>query len=362
MNEQSEMRPGNGNYLAPTVYALKGWVYNLFPVPKKNAVATNDLDNAITLLRFNGDNLRYWHVNRNYTDENSGDYSFFFMDVYSDEEIGYSQTRGFARIWMDGLRVEEYTIVKGLDGLIGRVECLDHSKGLFAFSVLMPNGDNESRTLKVLKFKGNDFAVMRSMPAGFVSVGYNPPWRVYDGKILIYDIEKRRVTALDAELNATDHPFASAFNKGGINDDVEEFVIHRTCPFALVYTEGIHTPPELYLLRWDSEEEQRVQPLLLENASAFADFHPKYFDGLQLSPDGKWLVMRDKTGDSRNPTFVAFPIDSRYPFFLGEPLILGKVLREDAWPESSAWTTDPVSFVVTDGLALYRWELGSMGR
>jgi hypothetical protein len=54
------------------------------------------------------------------------------------------------------------------------------------------------------------------------------------------------------------------------------------------------------------------------------------------------------------------PKIDRNPLFIGEPLYLGKVMREDATPTSSAWIQKPVSFVVSDGLVLYKWDLDNV--
>jgi hypothetical protein len=84
----------------------------------------------------------------------------------------------------------------------------------------------------------------------------------------------------------------------------------------------------------------------------------------QFSPDGKWLVFRDDSEmilqSIANPTFVAMPVDANNPMFLGKPRILGKVMRENARPTSTAWITKPLSFVVSDGKVLYKWELNNL--
>jgi hypothetical protein len=45
---------------------------------------------------------------------------------------------------------------------------------------------------------------------------------------------------------------------------------------------------------------------------------------------------------------------------LGKPQVLGKVLRENARPTSTAWIAKPLSFVVSDGQVLYKWELDGL--
>lgn len=47
---------------------------------------------------------------------------------------------------------------------------------------------------------------------------------------------------------------------------------------------------------------------------------------------------------------------------IGKPQMLGKVMRENAYPTSTAWIKEPLSFVVSDGLVLYKWELNNLPR
>jgi hypothetical protein len=38
------------------------------------------------------------------------------------------------------------------------------------------------------------------------------------------------------------------------------------------------------------------------------------------------------------------------------------VMRQNAQPTSTAWITSPLSFVVSDGQVLYKWELNKFER
>ena len=75
-------------------------------------------------------------------------------------------------------------------------------------------------------------------------------------------------------------------------------------------------------------------------------------------------MFRDETESRENPIFISIPVSKESPNFLGNPLYLGKVLREGIMMEAKgcAWIKDPTSFVVTDGLVLYKWELGNIDK
>ena len=66
--------------------------------------------------------------------------------------------------------------------------------------------------------------------------------------------------------------------------------------------------------------------------------------------------------DIANPTFVAMPVDVNREMPLGQPKNLGKVMRRNACPTSTAWIKEPLSFVVSDGKVLYKWELENLPR
>jgi hypothetical protein len=122
----------------------------------------------------------------------------------------------------------------------------------------------------------------------------------------------------------------------------------------------------LYLFRWDEpDEKKQFVPLLSVAGSLWNSYNPvKEMSQLTFSPDGKWLVFRDGSIRGKdlkscdNPVFVAVPISEKNSLYLGKPVKLGKVIREDATgPTGTAWTTKPTAFVMCDGMLIYRWNL-----
>jgi hypothetical protein len=53
-------------------------------------------------------------------------------------------------------------------------------------------------------------------------------------------------------------------------------------------------------------------------------------------------------------------VSEKNPFFLGEPIFMGRTLLKDNYLTTTAWTTEPTAFVAADGLALYKWDLGNL--
>ena len=126
----------------------------------------------------------------------------------------------------------------------------------------------------------------------------------------------------------------------------------------------------VWLVRWnDPDPEKHVVELLSQEISMFSDYSNikgLTCSGFQFSPDGRWLVFRDESEEVLqnipNPTFVAMPVDGDRQMPLGKPKVLGKVMRDNAQPTSTAWIKKPLSFVVSDGLVLYKWELDGLKR
>jgi hypothetical protein len=77
---------------------------------------------------------------------------------------------------------------------------------------------------------------------------------------------------------------------------------------------------------------------------------------MQLSPDGRWFVIKDGSARKEAHFFIAIPIDPDNPLYFGKPRLLGRHLG-NAESISTAWTENPLSFVACYGNTLYRWEL-----
>ncbi len=235
-------------------------------------------------------------------------------------------------------------------------------------------------------------------PAG-IKKDYTEPWFVYDDKIFIYTDSTTKLEAFDASFKPVRHPLAEVFNAISGFRCMQEIVVHPTLPFAIIHETGKvpdwdkieKLPPEirdktsdialaerfryvLYLLRWTyPDEKQRLVPIVSDVYSIWNSYKPDSYSHFTFSPDGKWLVFRDETGNSNNPNFVAVPINQTMSplqpsqpndellksLYLGKPIKLGRVVRkESTGPMGTAWTTDPTAFVMTDGVAICKWDLG----
>jgi hypothetical protein len=386
----------------PLMYGLKNQADKIFTVPGVNRVGTLQYDNGLTMIDMADDeHLKYKLIAKNYDDEIFGDYVYSFSPIYSENEFLYSQAYDVYKINLSSGEVTSYDLYKTLlkkSGInIHRIQ-LVNKPGTFLLEFQMPNVDHEIKEGKLITFSDN-VKVGDSLKLGFHSYSYDQPWQYNNGIIFTYDSVANKIICHTSEFKDTTHPFAEIFNRNNCTfRKLKEFSIHPKLPFgvvieigkdidwekydklpptlerekitdALVVQASIHA---LYLIRWDTPDtNKQFVPLFTEPASVIPGLHPLTYSDFQWSPDGKWLVFRDETqyqeykyGNltaEENPVFIALPVSEKNQLFIGEPLYLGKVMREKATPQSSAWIQKPVSFVVSDGLMLYKWDLDNVG-
>jgi outer membrane protein assembly factor BamB len=379
----------------PETYCA-GYIDHIFAVPEPNAIGTNDLDNAVKVLTFKPDNeLEEKTIKKDFLEMVSGPFDFRFLPVVSDEEIAYSQTRGFIIVNVKKKDVAIHTIEwKALTGSdIGNVAILDGKTKTFVFEMWgeSPYSGENSKVLRVLRFTNDKMDTLGERPAGVRKLSYTEPWFVYNGTIFIYTDSTTKLEAFDANFKPVRHALAEAFNALKSFRSMLEIVVHPTLPFAILVEVGKfpdlaklqekfkHLPPiaqdaatepfykeanrhVLYLFRWTHpDEKQRLLPIVSDVYSIWDSYKPGSYSNFTFSPDGKWLVFRDETGASNNPNFMAVPIsEKKDPLYLGKPINLGRVMRkESTGPTGTAWATGPTAFVMSDGAAIYKWNLGS---
>lgn len=382
--------------LFPTVVGVGKEVENIFAVPQPDAVGTIDIDNAISFLEFDNDKVKIRIIKKDFADEVSGEFDFSFLPVYSQEEIAYGQTR-----WMifQNIKTKENKtefIINNLDDLLGKIEVLDPADRLFVIETLKPHGfEGREKELLITRFDDSGYIVKNRVDAG-INTGYNEPWSTSNGKLFVYNHEKKVFKVFGKDGLPDSHPVQWAFqNNSEKFRRIKEMVFHPTLPFVLLVEIGEFpdlselralrdsgkitmdkyyqlerplseeaTRHSIRLIRWDTDDSaKQVLPLISKMGNLIPSIdNVKQCSDFQFSPDGKWLVFRDETESRTNPVFIGIPVNEDSPTFFGEPLFLGSVLRKEKMIEAkgSAWSTDPTSFVVTDGLVLYKWELGNV--
>jgi hypothetical protein len=239
----------------------------------------------------------------------------------------------------------------------------------FLIQVRRANGDLRDRVLQVVRFdlKGNFEVLAELEQIGRHYGEKGEPWSFSGSTFINYNRKDTLLEAFDLHFKPVQHPLCSLFNNRKAYDvditRLNSFITHPHLPFALLkeYIEGRGS--RIWLLRWNrSSKEESFIELIGQKLSVFSDIKKLIATHFEISPDGKWLVFRDGSEEPKNPMFIAMPIDEDEEYFLGKPKMLGKVLRKNAGPVSSAWIAEPPSYVVSDGMVLYKWELEHLRR
>ena len=383
----------------PDIYCPEEYTDHIFAVPVENTVGTNDIDNAVSLLHFKKDSrLDRQVIKKDFMEMVTGPFDFRYLPVWSENEIAYSQAKAFLIINLHKKNVETHIICDGIfSGDIGNVAVLDSATRTFVFEILMSAGENERKVLQVIRFDNDTFNILSEHPAGMKTCSYTEPWFIYQNTIFIYNDSTTSIDTYDENFQNLNHPLSDAFKeKRNTFRCLREILVHPFLPFALVVEHGKWPTKDqlskfdsltglewdkatdilyneanrrvLYLFRWTHPDpKQRLIPLVSSAGSIWNSYNPENaYSDFTFSPDGRWVVFRDKSESGDNPVFVAVPVDEKNPLLLGKPVKLGKTAREGSTgPAGTAWSTGPTAFVMCDGAVLYRWVLDdveTMGR
>jgi hypothetical protein len=99
--------------LEPKIYNIKKTeLWGLMQIPVDNAVATNRMTNtnAVILIEFKGDKAKYKTVAKNFKDYVGGG-KIQYLPIFSEDTIGYSQTRGFNLLNINRTKNRYYSII-----------------------------------------------------------------------------------------------------------------------------------------------------------------------------------------------------------------------------------------------------------
>ena len=372
MKTHYNLQYGKNPDIWPVMVGLKDDMTDIFSVPIENAVGTNCLNNAITALRFKDDKIEYDELKRNFV-EGVGIGDKFYPDMVNGPWIGYTQTRGFLLFNTHDKHGIRYMPPMTGDEYYTGVKTFDESNLQFVFQKKEAYWPEGIRHLQLLEFKPDGtFKTLAEMKAGAHEIKYVEPWAIQNKTLFVYKNDSVKIGAFDKEFKSVHHPFCDLFNSLEDFKRLDQIVFHPNAPIAIIVEierKG-RNKYWAYLACWQNKDPEKwFVELLGQEISMFTEWRD--LKGLkcshfEFSPDGKWLIFRDDSEmvlqNVANPTFVAMPVDVNREMPLGKPKILGKVMREHAQPTSTAWISKPLSFVVSDGFVLYKWELDNLKR
>ena len=342
----------------------------IFSVPFKNSVGTFDLDNELSILEFDGDNvirktvMKYNPATFPYSSSDK----FAYLPLNSEEIIHWANTAmdifSISKKEQIAFGIKEYSdaydYVTPLDKNQYIFLCKMHA-GFAKLRIIAANIPISFAGDKINGGFGTYKVIAERKFENERLLGGTDFW-INNKTIFAYD---STMLAFDERLQQVDHPLARLINEKKIQ--LHSFAVHSTLPFAiaryLIYDEKYNATNFYFLIRWQHQDrKQQMIPLplagVLQNPADSIKVDLSHFE---FSPDGKWLLIKDYSRDppgSDNPDLYVFPVDSGNPMYLGSPLYLGNAGRVGAKKQESAcWIADPVSYVMCDGMVVYKWEM-----
>lgn len=321
--------------LTPQVYKMNASSsLSLFPVPFDNAVGTNDITNAVTIISFPNGKLDQENYFRKALDDIQGGGTY--LPVISQDLIGFGQTRVFYLFNFKTKTAEEYRIVYSIDATIEQIAIADAQRRRFIFEIQEHKRGSVdvwdfTNSLHLIDLYGKQLNLLKKMLKGVGSI-----WATAYDRVFLWYFTEKEVEVFDMNLESSNHPLADALKRNKNKVDFSRLAPHPTLPFAILYGGDYGST----YISW-GEGRDKTPKLLLSGV-----------DQVSFSPDGKWISFR-KYIHSRQENTYLMPVSEKYPNYLGSPILLMKNYFN---AKNCAWTTNPTSFVGSDS-RLHRWEL-----
>ena len=332
-----DVKDPNTLTLTPQIYRLDvSMSISLFPVPFDNAVGTNDIRNAITVISFPEGKLDMEnHFRSVFKDIRGGG---TFLPVIPPDTIGFGQTRRFLLFNFKTGGHKYYRVVPSIDEAIQKIAIADARKKQFVFEIKEFNRSSEDHHdntyfLYLMDLRGDEVKQLKK-----VNIGKGSIWTVAHDRVFLWYFNKKVMEVYDMNLEPVQHPLGAIIKKNKDKVNFTRLIIHPTLPFAILWGGG--DTPDM-LISWGENRDKNPKSLL------------KITDNFSLSPDGKWVTFKQYISLHEERTYM-MPVSEKYPNYLGSPILL---LKKRFNPPNFGWTNNPVSFIGSRLEDLYRWEL-----
>jgi hypothetical protein len=308
---------------------------SLFPVPFDNAVGTNDLRNAITVISFPKGKLDMENHFRSLFDDVRGGGTF--LPVIPPDSIGFGQTRRFLLFNFKTGSHKKFRLFPSIDEKIENIAIADGRRKLFIVEAEGLDRHSEDHNDGTFFLQLFDLSGDEAKPIKKIDIGTGSIWTVAHDRLFLWYFSKKIMEVYDLNLEPVQHPLGEVIKKHRDKVDFNQMTPHPALPFS-IFSGGEFG--SIYI-SW-GEGRNQAPRLLLSGATQFS-----------FSPDGKWVTFKQFINLREERTYL-MPVSEKYPNYLGSPILLVKNNYFD--PPYFAWTTNPVSFVGSDR-SLYRWEL-----
>ena len=324
--------------LEPEMYPLERNIDVLFPVARDNALGTNDINNAITILTFGKDHIQYHEYFEDAFNEVGGGGQF--IPPVSKDVIGFGQTRRFVFYNFKTGKHQRFRICYPLEESIEKIAIGDSQRRRFIFKITKfpkssaGTGDDYTSLLRLMDLSGNEAKLIKEL-----SIERGSGWTQHGEKVLVFKLDKLKV--LTNDFQPSSHPIENIYSKYKGRIDIIQLTIHPFLPFAVM----VDRRKDTVIASWNQD---RTNTNELINISTGSTQH------FQFSPDGKWVVFKE--GYSDKIKIYIMPVSDKYPHYLGYPMLLSDY---DYYDNATAWTTNPISFNGSNSAELDHWDLTS---
>lgn len=320
--------------LEPKLYPTKkSKIEGIFAVPVDNTVITNKIGNALTLIHFKENKLKFETVKRNFLDYVSGN-DDGYLPIFSEDTIGYSIGRGFVLFNIKTKKFNYYSIAGGFDYDIGQMKILDPEKKIFVFNI-RDRSEKTPSFLRMMDLSGESAKKIMEKDVGDCGI-------IIRDKI-IFVWKENIMYAMNSKFEQIEHPLVTVFNKEKPKDYgmTIRCTIHPTLPFAIIienkFDENSNYTTSVWSISWRESDLKSDKPKMVKILSEDSL-------GYTFSYDGKWVWLIDASTSPKS--LILMPVDPSLPYFLGKPIYLGQ-LSSAGNNNGDAMTRNPSGLVLS---------------
>lgn len=306
---------------------------SIYPVPLNNAVATNQLADAVTVISFAEGKIRYDRFFNRTLISRHADNCFLPNNI--PDTMGLIEAPWLLMYNLKTKALKKIKVLPDNDSIrrrfvanAGKKQIIFHQE-----EEALDSGSQKSKSaysLVLMETNGSTLKLIKKR-----ELGERMMFATAHDKIFFWRNRENELQVLDMKLEPSKHPLSDIIKRNKIN--ISEIHFHPTLPFAILSNhEGAIS------VSW-GEQRDNSPSLLIKRVMDF-----------QFSSDGKWVTFTyGWFMDQVRKTYL-MPVSEKYPCFLGRPILL---LDDDFVPGKSAWTQNPVSFVGSQSGRMHRWEL-----
>lgn len=318
--------------LEPKIYSIKKVeMRGLMQIPVDNAVATNAMPdtNAVTLIEFGDTKVKYNTVAKDFKTSVGGGYCEF-LPIFSEDTIGYSQTRGFNLLNIKTKKHQYYSIIGETSCRIEQVAVVDGEKRLFLFSIDFAGAEKPTQLLRLMDLSSSEGTVIQEK---LIDGDYD--WVYNDNTIILNHMRKDSSIAMNMNLEPCSHPIVDYIMKNKKDfKELVDIVFHPSLPFAII---PVECGSETRLVTWKNEDGKMHEFKIFNSLDTLQR-------GYKFSNDGKWVYFSEVLAGKQRSDYILMPVDPKLPHYLGKPIYLGEIPK---YPDNEvAMTRNPEGLVV----------------